>query len=91
MLSLGDDDYVLPTPFELAYHAGSEIGTQLCVDISIIDDTAFEGTHNFTVHLVDPGNPCCTLVSPSTIQIDILDNDGQWMDVCVCVCRCVYE
>ena len=86
MLLVGDVDYVLLTPFEFPYTAGSEIGTQLCVNISIIDDIAFEGTENFTIHLVDPGNPCCILVSPSTIQIDILDNEGQWMDVCVCVC-----
>ena len=68
-------DYVLPTPFEVFYPAGSEIGTQKCVNISIVDDDTFEGTHNFTVNLLDPGNPCCNAVSPSTIQIDILDDD----------------
>ena len=82
-------DYNPPTPFEVFYPAGSEIGTQKCVTISIIDDDAFEGTHNFTVELIDPGNTFCNVVSPSTIQIDILDNEGQWMYVCLCVCLCV--
>ena len=72
------------------YLAGSQIGTQECVTISIVDDNAFEGTHSFTVELIDPGNMFCNVVSPSTIQIDILDNEGQWMYVwCVSVCVCV--
>ena len=82
-------DYNPPTPFEVFYPAGSEIGTQRCVTISIINDDAFEGTHNFTVELIDPGNTFCNVVSPSAIQIDILDNEGQWMYVCLCVCMCV--
>ena len=68
------------------YPAGSGIGTQRCVNISIYDDDTFEGTHSFTVDLLDPGNPCCNVVFPSTIEIDILDNESQ----CVCVCVCVF-
>ena len=83
-------DYSPPTPFEVFYPAGSEIGTQKCVNISIMDDDAFEGTHTFTVELIDPGNTFCNVVSPSAIQIDILDNEGQWMyNVCVYVSECV--
>ena len=70
-------DYSLPTPFEVFYLAGSQIGTQKCVTIRIFDDDAFEGTHSFTVEMIDPGNMFCNVVSPSTIQIDILDNEGQ--------------
>ena len=73
---LAGTDYNLPTPFEVFYPAGSEIGTQICVNISINDDDSLEGTHNFTINLVNPENSCCN-VFPSTIQIDILDNEGQ--------------
>ena len=82
---LAGSDYSLPNPFEVFYLAGSQIGTQKCVTIRNIDDDAFEGTHSFTVELIDPGNMFCNVVSPSTIQIDILDNEGQWMYVCLCV------
>ena len=85
---LAGTDYDLPTPFEVFYPAGSGIGTQRCVNISIYDDDTFEGTHSFTVDLLDPGNPCCNVVFPSTIEIDILDNESQC--VCVCVCVCVH-
>ena len=72
---LAGADYILSIPFEVFYPAGSEIGTQKCVNISIVDDDTLEGTHNFNVSLLDPGNPCCNVVSPSTIKIDILDDD----------------
>ena len=93
MILLGGSDYNLPKSFEVFYPVGSEIGTQKCANIVIFDDDTLEGTHNFTINLVDPGNPCCNVVFPSTIQIDILDNEGQrkcvWVLVRLCVCMCV--
>ena len=90
MILLGGSDYNLPKSFEVFYPAGSEIGTQKCANIVIFDDDTLEGTHNFTINLVDPGNPCCNVVFPSTIQIDILDNEGQCMCVCVGMSVCVH-
>ena len=67
----------MPTPFEVTFAAGSSIGSQDCITIGILDDDAAEGTHNFSVSMVDPGNPLCTLGSPSEIEIAIMDNESQ--------------
>ena len=67
----------MPGQFEVTFAAGSSIGSQDCIVIGIFDDDSVEGTHNFSVSMIDPGNPLCTLGSPSEIEISIIDNDSQ--------------
>ncbi len=45
-------DYdAIPIPDPLVFPAISTEGMELCAMIGIIDDTALEGEHNFTVHI----------------------------------------
>lgn len=69
-------DYRLPMNQAFMFFQGSMIGTQLCTSITIVDNDQFENTQNFTVRLVDPENPFCTIGNLSEVVIVIEDNEG---------------
>lgn len=75
--SVGEDfnlppEIIFTTPF---FPVGSEDGDLLCFNISIIDDSCFEGDHNFLINLVSPEqNVAFQPVQSASVMIR--DNDG---------------
>ena len=80
-----DMDYSISSPADtLTFSAGSTVsGTTACVNVTIIDDIAVEGTHSFTVHVtgleLDPGGVYSELSigTPPYAIVNIMDNDGK--------------
>ena len=59
---------------EVTFPETSVDGDTACGDIGIIDDTALEGDHNFTVAIADATN---LLVVGGEAVVTLLDNDGK--------------
>ena len=72
------DDYSFISPSEVTFGPGSSTGAESCVNISIIDDLAFELDHSFDLVLM-PSDTSVTTVptSMATTQITIMDNESK--------------
>ncbi len=72
-------------PPEVLFVAGIDgQGSTACASINIIDDSALEGPHNFTVTLSDfdtvggtPDTARIFMGSPSSASVVIEDNEGE--------------
>ena len=73
MADLGQDYSV--DMLEVTFPETSVDGDTACGDIGIIDDTALEGDHNFTVAIADATD--ILLVVGGEAVVTILDNDGK--------------
>ena len=58
----------------LSFSSGDGVGTLLCFNVDITDDTRVENDEQFTVSL---SNRFHTLIAQGTTTINILDNDGE--------------
>ena len=69
-----------PDFFNVTFVAGTVSDTSVCVFISTIDDTNFEGEHEFTVSAVATRpitSPSIVMIgTPSSITVTIIDNEG---------------
>ena len=50
-------------------------GTTACTDISIVDDSALEGPHSFTVNIISSDPPL--MMNNAMVEVTIEDNDGK--------------
>ena len=62
-----------PTQLNVFFEAGSMNGDTDCINITILDDSAVEGDHSFTVSLNPPDFPV-TLTTPSSSPVTIEGN-----------------
>ena len=69
-------DYTATDPLTVTFEDQvTSNGSLSCAYITIIDDDALEGDHNFTV-MVDMTEPPITIGGPSSAQVNIEDNEG---------------
>ena len=47
------------------------------LNVTIVDDTAIEFDHSFTVNISGISLAAVTAESPSSVTVSIIDNDGQ--------------
>ena len=52
-------------------------GTQACLNITIVDDAAFESDHSFGILLTSASLPSVSVDPPIFSTITIQDNDGK--------------
>ena len=78
-----DMDYSAASPLEVTFTSGIAMqGDTSCAQLSIIDDTAFEGPHSFSVEVSmveiesDGTDPLLTIGTASSATVNIVDNDG---------------
>ena len=48
------------------------------LNIAITDDMAIESDHSFTVSITATSLAAVTAATPSSVTVNITDNDGQW-------------
>ena len=48
------------------------------LNIAITDDMAIESDHSFTVSITATSLAAVTAGTPSSVTVNIIDNDGQW-------------
>ena len=48
------------------------------LNIAIADDMAIESDHSFTVSITATSLAAVTAGTPSSVTVNIIDNDGQW-------------
>ncbi len=70
----GMDYDAIPFPGPLVFPPSSTEGMELCAMIGIIDDTALEGEHNFTVN-ISSTSPEISIGVPYEATIVIQDNE----------------
>ncbi len=76
--SAASDDYnLVPDPLVLVFPTSASEGMQNCANIAIIDDTALESDHSFTINITST-SPDISQGSPSEADVVITDNDGQF-------------
>ena len=69
---------MVPVPFELTFDIMSTSGSLACINISIPQDMALEGDHEFTVHLLPPLSPdVVTVASPLYTTVVIADDESK--------------
>lgn len=72
------EDFAPLMPTEVVFPVGGT-PSAMCSSVDIVDDTALEGDHDFTVGIMgissDP--PHATIADPSSTSINITDNDGK--------------
>ena len=80
---VSDIDYSAASPLEVTFTSGIAMqGDTSCAQLSIIDDTAFEGPHSFSVEVTmleiesDGTDPLLTIGTMSSATVNIVDNDG---------------
>ena len=59
------------------FSAGSLVGSEQCVTVSIIDDDVFETDHSFSISLVDPNTTLHTIGNPSQVEFTIIDDESE--------------
>ena len=64
-----------PTQLNVFFEAGSMNGDSDCINITILEDSALEGDHSFTVSLNPPALPV-KLTTPTSSPVSITDNEG---------------
>ena len=82
-LAVENDDYVIPNPFEVTFDITSTSGSLACINISIPQDSALEGDHEFTVHLLTLSPDVVTVASPQYATVVIADDESKCIHVCM--------
>ena len=67
-------DFPFISPRILSFSPGDGVGTLLCFNVGITDDTRVENDEQFTVSL---SSRFRTLIAQGTTTINIIDNDGE--------------
>lgn len=67
-------DFPFISPRILSFSSGDGVGTLLCFNVGITDDTRVENDEQFTVSL---STRFRTLIAQGTTTINIIDNDGE--------------
>jgi len=70
----GMDYSTTPVPDPLVFPANSTEGMELCAEITIANDAALEGEHNFTIN-ISSTSPEITLGDPYEATIVIKDDE----------------
>ena len=83
MSIVSDMDYSAASPLEVTFTSGIAMqGDTSCAQLSIIDDTTFEGPHSFSMEVSmleiesDGTDPLLTIGTMSSATVNIVDNDG---------------
>ncbi len=72
----GEDYNLVPSPAVLVFFPTTTTeGVQSCLYFAIIDDTALEGNHSFTVN-ISSTSPDISRGSPSEADVVIADNES---------------
>ena len=69
-------DYIVPV--DLTFEIDLSTPLQLCVSLSIIDDTLGEGMEQFEFYFVDVPSDSATIGTPATTCVNIIDDDGMY-------------
>ncbi len=69
----GMDYDAIPIPDPLVFPSSSTEGMELCAMIGIIDDTALEGEHSFSVHITSTSPEITVGMAYATVEIQ--DNE----------------
>ncbi len=69
----GTDYNAVPIPDPLVFPTSSTEGMELCAMIGIIDDTALEGEHSFSVHITSTSPQISIEMTYATVEIQ--DNE----------------
>ena len=81
MFSDPGEDFVDPSSedLNLIFETNSPDGTTRCINITILDDNMFEGTHSFQLGIMDDVTPSGINIDVTTTQasINIIDSDGK--------------
>jgi len=72
---------VVPVPFELTFDVMSTSGSLACINISIPQDLALEGDHEFTIHLSALSPDVVTIGSPANATVVIADDESKYIYV----------
>jgi len=76
-LAVENDDFVVPVPFEVTFDIMSASGSLACINISIPQDSALEGDHEFTVQLSTLSPDVVTIGSPANVEVVIADDESK--------------
>ena len=76
-----DEDFSHPSEFSVTFETSATDNSEVCVDISTIDDDAIEGVHSFSVSLESSSLPNNVVLSPQSVTAMIYDNDSMWLYV----------
>ena len=68
---------MVPNPFEVTFDVMSMSGSLACINISIPQDSALEGDHEFTVHLSTVSPDVVTIGSPTDAEVVITDDESK--------------
>ena len=69
-----DEDFSAADPLEIVFGVNE---TMACAMISIIDDTALEGDHSFSVTLASTVPPIT--INNIPVEVTIMDNEGTYL------------
>lgn len=78
-LTVGPEDYTQIQDYPITFFAGSEIGTTMCVNITIEDDDIVEPDQQFFVTLDSTSDNPVFFYPYSSATVVIGDNDGQFI------------
>ena len=68
----------MPGPLQVTFSTSSVEGSTSCVDIGILQDSAFESNHSFGVE-VTSATPLVVMVgTPREGTVTILDDESMW-------------
>ena len=79
---------MVPVPFEVTFDTMSTSGSLACINISIPQDFALEGDHEFTVRLSTVSPDVVTIGSPTDAEVVITDDESKCIYVRM---SCAYD
>ena len=82
-LAVENDDYVVPTPFEVTFDIMSTSGSLACINISIPQDSALEGDHEFSIQLSTLSPDVVTIDSPADAEVVIADDESECVYIAI--------
>jgi len=74
---------VVSDPFEVTFDVMSMSGSLACVNISVPQDSALEGDHEFTVQLSTLSPDVATIGSPANATVVIADDESKCIHICM--------
>ena len=74
-----DEDFIHPGVFSITFEITATNNSEVCVNISTIDDDAIEGDHSFSVSLESSSLASNVVLSPQPVTAVIYDNDSMWL------------
>jgi len=80
-LAVENDDYVVPTPFEVTFDILSTSGSLACINISIPQDSALEGDHEFSIQLSTLSPDVVTIDSLADAEVVIADDESECVHI----------